>query len=65
MQYVCYVFGIFKKNDKKIKSNITIFCSTLLKEVRNLNLGLRVSQTLDGVTSQKHMTVIREAIIKS
>ena len=29
----------------------------LLKEVRNPNLGLWVSQSLDGVTLQKYMTV--------
>ena len=35
----------------------------LLKEVRNPKLGLWVSQSLDGVTSQKYMTVISHKVI--
>ena len=35
------------------------------KVVRNRKLGLWVSQSLDEVTPQKYMTVIRESIIKS
>ena len=49
----------------RIENNIDLLIYLLLKEVRNPNLGLWVSQSLDGVTSQKHRTVIRESIIKS
>ena len=50
---------------KIIKNNIGLLIYLLLKEVRNPKLGLWLSQSLDGVISQKHMTVIRESIIKS
>ena len=64
MQYNIYVIFFFAFL-KIIKSNIGLLIYLLLKEVRNSKLGLWLSQSLDGVTSQKYMTVIRESIIKS
>ena len=64
MQYNIYVIFFFAFL-KIIKNNIGLLIYLLLKEVRNSKLGLWLSQSLDGVTSQKYMTVIRESIIKS
>ena len=47
------------------KNNISLLIYLLLKEVRNPKLELWLSQSLDGVSLQKYMTVIRESIIKS
>ena len=58
---LCFFFAFLKI----IKNNIGLLIYLLLKEVRNSKLGLWLSQSLDGVTSQKYMTVIRESIIKS
>ena len=54
-----------KKITYQICDVICLLNYLLFKEVRNPNLGLWVSQSLDGITSQKYMTVIRESIIKS
>ena len=59
--YVMFFFAFLKI----IKNNIGLLIYLLLKEVRNSKLGLWLFQSLDGVTSQKYMTVIRESIIKS
>ena len=64
MQYNIYVIFFFAFL-KIIKNNIGLLIYLLLKEVRNSKLGLWLSQSLDGVTSQKYMNVIRESIIKS
>ena len=52
-----FFFAFF--NNNIIKNNIKIFCSSLLKRpVRNQILGLYLSQSLDGVISQKHVTAM-------
>ena len=58
--YVMFFLHFLKKYI--IKNNIGLLIYLLLKEVRNPNLGLWVSQSLDGITSQKYITVIRESI---
>ena len=56
--YVMFFLGIFENN--YIKNNIGLLIYLLLlKEVRISKLGVSLSQSLHGVTSQKYMTVLR------
>ena len=59
------MFLTFFKNNNIIRNNIKNILFIIIKEVRDQILGLWVSQSLDGITWQKYMTVIRESIIKS
>ena len=56
---------VWPLGSNQMESWFGLWGSERVKEVRNQILGLWVSQSLDGITSQKYMTVIRESIIKS